>query len=384
MLNCKKCQSPMPEGAMFCPWCGTQQIKEQKKQNTKSRGNGTGTVFKRPNGTWIAMKTLGWEIDSQGKKHRTTVSKSGFKTKREAVNYLPMLTEESSRAAKRLTTTFQDVYDLWEPTHQKTGGTMGCYTAAFKKFSAVWNVPLADITVDDLQDCMDDVEGKRTQQNMKTLCGMLYKYAIPRNLAALNMAQYLIVGGVSGIGKAGLPVAYLDALRENVGKVPYCDYVLAQCYLGFRPSELLALDAAHYNRREKAFVGGAKTDAGKDRTVTISPKIQPIIDRLTAGKIAGPIFCDTDGGKMTIEKYRREFYKVLDACGLENPIITVKGQELHTYTPHSCRHTFATLMKAVTADNKDKLALIGHTTEAMLRHYQDVEYTDLRRITDAI
>lgn len=384
MLNCKKCQSPLPEGALFCPWCGTQQIKEQKKQNTKSRGNGTGTVFRRPNGTWIAMKTLGWEIDGQGKKHRTTVSKSGFKTKREAVNYLPMLTEESSRAVKRLTTTFRDVYDLWEPTHQKTGGTMGCYTAAFKKFSAVWNVPLADITVDDLQDCMDDVEGKRTQQNMKTLCGLLYKYAIPRNLAALNMAQYLIVGGVSGIGKAGLPVVYLDTLRKNVGKVPYCDYVLAQCYLGFRPSELLALDAAHYNRREKAFVGGAKTDAGKDRTVTISPKIQPIIDRLTAGKIAGPIFCDTDGSRMTIEKYRREFYKVLERCGLENPIITVKGQELHTYTPHSCRHTFATLMKAVTADQKDKLALIGHTTGAMLRHYQDVEYTDLRRITDAI
>ena len=100
--------------------------------------------------------------------------------------------------------------------------------------------------------------------------------------------------------------------------------------------------------------------------------------------LAGPIFCDTDGSRMTIEKYRREFYKVLERCGLENPIITVKGQELHTYTPHSCRHTFATLMKAVTADSKDKLALIGHTTDTMLRHYQDVEYTDLRRITDAI
>lgn len=34
--------------------------------------------------------------------------------------------------------------------------------------------------------------------------------------------------------------------------------------------------------------------------------------------------------------------------------------------------------------DKDKLALIGHTSTEMLRHYQDVSLEDLRRITDAI
>ena len=41
-------------------------------------------------------------------------------------------------------------------------------------------------------------------------------------------------------------------------------------------------------------------------------------------------------------------------------------------------------MKAVQAPDKDKLALIGHTSTEMLRHYQDVDMEGLRRITDAI
>jgi len=34
--------------------------------------------------------------------------------------------------------------------------------------------------------------------------------------------------------------------------------------------------------------------------------------------------------------------------------------------------------------DKDKLELMGHTSTEMLRHYQDVNYEDLRRITDAL
>ena len=54
------------------------------------------------------------------------------------------------------------------------------------------------------------------------------------------------------------------------------------------------------------------------------------------------------------------------------------------YTPHSCRHTFATMMKRVTGSDKDKLELMGHTSTEMLRHYQDVSYEDLRKVTNAL
>ena len=219
---------------------------------------------------------------------------------------------------------------------------------------------------------------------MKALAGLVYKYAIPRNMAKLNMGQYLIVGGEEGSGKEGLPLEAVKSIEQAIGGVSGADYILCHCYLGFRPSEFLALDAKDYNRTERAFVGGSKTDAGRDRVVTVSPKIQPIIDRLVKDKIAGPIFCAKDGSQIGISAYRALFYGVLERCGVDNPIIDEGGVKRRKYTPHSCRHTFATLMKRVPGADKDKLELMGHTSSEMLRHYQDVSFEDLRRVTDML
>lgn len=379
-MKCRKCKEELPAGAKFCPACGAKQDIDQKP---KGRGNGTGSVYKLPNGTWIAIRVIGYTVDEAGKMHKETVSKSGFKTKKEAVMYLPNLTKKTKKE-QLAETTFKQVFDKWEPTHKKSKSTMDCYRAAVKKFEPVWDVPFRDITVDDLQECMDDVTGKRTQENMKAVCGLLYKYAIPRQLATLNMGQYLVVGGTSGLGKEGLPMEALEALRKNVNKVPYADYIVAQCYLGFRPSELLELTIQSYDRKNNTFTGGAKTEAGKNRIVTVSPKIQPIIDRLTCNKISGYVFCAEDGSKMELEEYREHFYEALEKCGIENPVTELDGVKRHKYTPHSARHTFASLMKKVSGADKDKLALIGHTSTEMLRHYQDVDIQSLKRITDAI
>lgn len=380
MEKCRKCHSEIPDGARYCPSCGAKQGTQQK---TKGRGNGTGSVYRRDNGSWVAMRVLRYTVDEDGKRHKVTVSKSGFKTKKEALAYLPSLTQESKREQQKQLT-FIQLYEKWEPTHRAGKDTLNCYRAAKKHFRPVWDLKMSEITVDDLQDCMDDVPGKRTQENMKALCGLLYKYAIPRHMATLNMGPYLVVGGVKGAGKDGLPLSDLQKLENKVGKIPYADYIVANCYLGFRPSELLDLDVKNYDRKEKTITGGAKTEAGKDRIVPIAPGIQPIIDRLAENKIAGPLFCDSDGKRMRIEVYRERFYQALEACGIDNPIIEVNKQQRRTYTPHSCRHTFATMLKEVKAPDKDKLVLIGHTSAEMLRHYQDTEIEGLRKIVNEL
>ena len=107
----------------------------------------------------------------------------------------------------------------------------------------------------------------------------------------------------------------------------------------------------------------------------MSPKIQPIINRLVKDKVSGPVFCVFDGSSIPLKSYREVFYGVLEALGLDNPTYEVDGKQ---------RHTFTTLMKRVEADSKDKLELIGHTSEEMLRYYQDVSISDLRKITDRI
>ena len=377
-MNCKKCKSDIPDGAMFCPACGVRQVPAPRKP--KSRGNGMGSVFKRGNG-WIAVKTIGYETDAAGKLHRITVSKSGFSTKKEAVMALPSLTKEKRKEPKEKLT-LKKAYEAWEPTHKAGKSTINCYRAALKWFAPLHYSKLEDIDVDDLQECMDECEaGKRTRQNMKAMMGLVYKWAIPRHQASMNLAQYLVVNAEENDAREGIPLDDLEKIRNLVGTNPYADHVVAQCYLGFRPSELLALDISAYNRNERAFVGGAKTDAGTNRTVTVSPKIQSIINRHVADRIAGQVFCKPDGSSLNIKAYRAEFYKLLEQAGIENP---VGNDGRKKYTPHSCRHTFATMMKSVSGSNKDKLALIGHTSDTMLRHYQDVSYEDLRKITDAL
>lgn len=377
-MQCRKCRADIPDESKFCLRCGA---KQDITQNHKNRGNGQGSVFQLPNKRWKAVKTIGYETGSDGKVRRITRSKSGFRTKKEALEYLPKIGTD----ARIKPVTFRQVYDAWEPTHRAGKSTMDCYRAAMRYFKPVYHMNIANITIDDLQECLDDCQkGKRTRENMKALCGLLYKYAIPRNLVTLNMGQYLIVGRGDSGAKEAIPEDAVKAIKQSVGIIPGADYVLCQCYLGFRPSEFLALDIENYNREQRAFMGGAKTEAGKDRVVTVSPKIQPIIDRLIENRTSGPVFCAGNGKRLSIEAYRGMFYDVLEKCGIENPATETNGVKRRKYTPHSCRHTFATMMKRVDGTDKDKLELIGHTSVEMLRYYQDVDYEDLRKITDAI
>lgn len=282
--------------------------------------------------------------------------------------------------------TMQQVYDAWLPTHQAGRDTLNCYKAAWRYFQPVSDIAISEVDIDDLQECLDECpKGKRTKQNMKAVCGLVFKYAIPRHMAALNLAEYLRINDNSDAAEhEGLPLEVLPKILTLIGSVPYADYVYCQCYMGFRPSEFLALDVKAYDRRKKAFVGGAKTDAGRNRTVTVSPKIQPIIDGLVKNRLGGPAFPDNSGDWMSIADYRDAFYKVLEAAGVDNPIAEINGVKRHRYTPHSCRHTFATLLKSVQAPDKDKQKLIGHSSAEMLRYYQDVDTDSLRKITDVI
>ena len=386
-LICKKCGREIPEDAVLCCYCG--QPAAPRSRKTKSRGNGQGSVYQLPNKRYIAVKTIGYYTDETGRIHRKTVSKR-FDRKKDAVAALPALGAEYTpewKREKKAKTTFKELYDLWLPTHRAGPSTIQNYKSAMKYFAPIYNVAAADVEIDDLQECLDECPyGKPTRRNMKTTAGLIYKYGLPRGYfpEKLNLADYLSVSGEDGARGQGFPLDVLEAIRQAVGHVKGADMVYCQCYLGFRPSEFLALNAEDYDAEKHTFTGGAKTAAGRNRIVTISPKIQTIIDALTADVSSGPIFRAENGDRMSLGVYRDRFYAVLDAIGVENPLLDKSGGFRHLYTPHSCRHTFATLMKRVAGADKDKLELIGHANNEQLRYYQDVELADLRRITDAI
>ena len=383
--NCRKCGVELPPDSAFCNRCGA---KQDISRSRKSRGNGQGTVYKEPNGKYRAIVTLRTYKDENGKYHRITKS-ARFDKKKDAVAALPELMNQAPAAKKKSGITFRELYDKWLPTHQAGKSTIDCYKAAMNYFKPIWHCRMDDIDIDDLQECIDECgKGKRTQQNMKAVCGLVYKFGIPRQMTpnSLNLAQFLRVNGDDTVARESFTDAQIEQIRAIIGKTDYADYVYCMIYLGFRPSEFLALSIDRYNKREKCFVGGAKTEAGINRVVTISPKIQPLVDTVIGNRSEGIVFCSVTGGAWNLKKFTEEaFYPVLEAAGIDNPIVEVAGgTKRHKYTPHTCRHTFATLMKRVEAPSKDKLGLIGHTSEEMLRYYQDISIDDLRKITDKI
>lgn len=375
--ECRLCGREMPVDAVYCPYCGKRIAPLAK--SAKKRGNGQGTVYKRGD-KYVAEKTLGYFVDESGRKHRKSVKKT-FDRKKDAVASLSAL--ESATAQKK-SVAFRTVYEKWFDTLTVDKSTQNCYSAAFKYFEALHFVPAPDIDIDDLQECIFSCPcGKRTRQNMKTVIGLIYKYGIPRGYfpEKLNLSDYISIRGDDGAGGVGLPDQYVETIKNSIGTVYGAELVYAHCYLGFRPAEFLALKHPNYDPVQKSFVGGAKTDAGKNRIVTVSPKIQSIVDEYS-GKNSEQFFCAPDGSVMDIKSYRDLFYSVLASNRLDNPIFEIAGKKRHTYTPHSCRHTFATLMKRVSGVAEDKLKLIGHTSEEMLRYYQDAPVEDLRKITD--
>lgn len=383
MEICKKCSEELPETAKYCPNCGK---KVQKEQGHRKRGNGQGCITQLDNGKYKVRVTLRYYTDIDGKRHRESRCKT-FDRKKDALAAVADLLTASGRGNNLVT--FRALYDKWLPTHNASKQTIDCYKAAYKYFAPIQDMPIDEIDVDDLQECIDDCpHGKRTKENMRALAGLLYKYGIPRHIIPenLNLAPFLTITGESAAHREAFNDIQIAQIQKACGSVPGAEEIFCMIYLGFRPSEFLALKCADYDSLHNCLVGGAKTDAGKGRTVTLSPKVKSIIEARAARGGLNPLFANSAGEQMSL-KYFTEFvfYRALDQIGIDNPIVTIAGgKQRHRYTPHTCRHTFATLLKRVAGADKDKQELIGHASAEMLRYYQDAPVEDLQKITDAI
>lgn len=377
-MPCKKCKKEMPAGAFFCPWCGADQKGPARKKRT--RPNGSGTAYKRGK-TWEARVIIGWEVLENGKLKPIPRTKSGFATKREALEYCPTLKKQALPPKKKRVRaegmTYKALYDAVIKRledRERSKQTVACYRAAMNYFAPLHHIDIRIIGVDDLQDCMDDCpKGKRTKENMKTIAGLICKYAMERDIIEKNYADFLFTGN----GKKGTrPPFTLDeteTIRKAVGIVPYADYVYFMIYSGYRPAELLSRQKAQYDDQNKCIWGGAKTDAGKDRAVTISPKILPILKKqlLTPGEL---LFPRIDTGEEMSTDYFRDycFAPCMEALGITDRV------------PYSARHAFANLLKLVSGSDTDKASLMGHTDASMTKKYQSADLSSLQQITDII
>lgn len=376
-MLCRKCKKEIPDNSIYCNFCGTKQTSDRP---LKLRGNGQGCVYKEKNGKWKAEITLGYDKkelpDGSTKLLRKKATKTGFATKKEALEYLPQLRQAVPTV--NLNIKFKDHYEAWLAIHERkvTNDTVNCYKAAYKYFSSLYYVEISKIRTEHLQKCIDECpKGTRTKKNMKSLTTALWRYAIQNDIVDRNYAEFIYIPPEEQTEKTIFTSEQIELMWQNITNVPELKYVLVLIYTGMRIGEMISALSEKYYKKEQYFITGSKTKAGKDRAITISPRILPFFKDFGKGE-----YLFFDSNKKITEKYFRNniYYAALAKIGLD--VLLEDGS--HLYNPHCCRHTFATMMKNIDAPATDKQKLIGHSKFEMTAYYTHTDINSLKQITD--
>lgn len=323
-MVCCKCSAEIPDNSVFCNQCGKKQAASQSHK-PKTRGNGTGSVYKLPNGKWRAIKVIGYYMGEDGKKHKKTVSRSDFKTKKEAMNNLPLLNGEM----RKQDITIADLYKQWSDTHFRNIGKskISTYKTAYKKISKIYFSKIRDLRLNDLQPIVDDVKGAfYPKQDVKVLLNNLYRYAMINDYCEKNYAEYIKLPPLDTSKKDAFNSEEIQKLWNDYenGNL-FTGYVLIMIYTGMRYGEIAIITRDCIHLDKQYMVGGIKTEAGKNRQILIANKILPIVTDLY----------NTGNQKLMDipkEQFYDKYWEMIDRTGVRK------------LTPHCCRHTCATAL----------------------------------------
>lgn len=380
----KRCNRELQDDFAYCPYCGKNQSSDKPKNRRRTKG--TGSIYIRK--------------DNKSKPYAAASSVTGkqvylgaFATKREAENALK---DYEYNPVNGFNMTLEQLYEKWIKTkaYQKLGDSVKSnYASAYIKLKPLYKRKFRDLRTSDYQYIIDyydnphhevgaggklkylDKNGKGTYKvtntpkiceglgysalhKVKCLLTTLYTFAMKEDIVNKDYATFIELPEQEETTATRFTEVQLELIKQNVGKVPYMDYIYIMCYVNFRVSEFLELTPDRYKVTDSGihyFVGGKKTDAGKDRIVPVHPKIQQLVQKCIENE-GETIFCRIHGGSEFGKAMNKDYFlkycfrPAMQAIGLSDE-----------YTPHSCRRTFSTRMSAAGAREEDIIALMGHT-----------------------
>ena len=380
----KRCNRELQDDFIFCPYCGKNQSSDKPKSRRRTKG--TGSIYIRK--------------DSKSKPYAAASSVTGkqvylgaFATKREAENALK---DYEYNPVNGFNMTLEQLHEKWMKTkaYAKLGDSVKSnYASAYIKLKPLYKRKFRDLRTSVYQYIIDyydnphhevgaggklkylDKNGKGTYKvtntpkiceglgysalhKVKCLLTTLYTFAMKEDIVNKDYATFIELPEQEETTATRFTEVQLELIKQNVGKVPYMDYIYIMCYVNFRVSEFLELTPDRYKVTDSGihyFVGGKKTDAGKDRIVPVHPKIQQLVQKCIENE-GETIFCRIHGGSEFGKAMNKDYFlkycfrPAMQAIGLSDE-----------YTPHSCRRTFSTRMSAAGAREEDIIALMGHT-----------------------
>ena len=367
----KKCGRELDDNFLYCPYCGRKQVKERKKLFRTP--NGYGSVIKlseRRRRPW-AVRVTDKFID--GKQLYRYISYHETKTEAEKA----LAAEQICPTSPKANITLEQLYLEWKETPAFKGiskQTQDNYTSAYKHLKPLHKVIFTNLRTAHMQKVIDGATRKvngedvplsySSKSKIKLLLNLLYKYAMQNDITSKNYAEFIKIKRVDKKEKEIFTDLEIETLLKN-DTVPYVDVILILIYTGMRISELLELTKFAVDFKNDTITGGLKTDAGRDRTIPIHPKIKGYL-KSWYDKSNGILIFKNDHEPITPNYFRKFIYYPL----LEQLNITRR-------TPHATRHTFATLLARNGADTNAIKNILGHTDYAFTSDtytHVDVEF----------
>lgn len=413
LIKCPECELQVSDKALSCPHCGN-----PLKSEVKNRGkNKSGRRRRLPNG-------FGQITEIKGKNLRNrfrvlvTVGKTPegkyickllkpnayFATYNEA--YAALIEYNRNPYDLDSDMTMRELYDKWVEIQEKkdTQSYMRTVTSAWQYCSSIYGMRVKDVRARHIKGCMTEgyrieTRGKNkgrkvyappnTQARIKSVLNLLLDYAVENELTNMNYSRTFdlsdeIISDISKTKRGHVPFTSeeMDVLWNNVGKIKYVDWILIQCYMGWRPQELVKLKLDEINIDDWYMTGGMKTDAGKQRIVPIHTKIREFVKQnYDFAKSIGSEYLinekgqtHSDSWKMTYDKYNYRFEKTMDALNIITP-----------HRPHDPRVTFVTMGKKAGVDEYALKEMVGHSIQDVTEStytVRDVEWlrSDLEKI----
>lgn len=361
LITCKECGLPVSDKAISCPHCGIPMKEEKKssKRNTPRRmrlPNGFGQITELKNKNlrkpFRVMITVG--KTREGKPISKILKPEGyFATYNEA--YMALVEYNKNPYELDECITVRELYEIWIEEYKKklkSTSSIRTITSAWAYCSSIENINVRQLRPHHIKAAMDTCESKNTQNRIKSVFNLMLDFALERDLVDKNYARtFKVEAAETNNNHISFTEEEMNILWENIS-IPFVNYILIECYTGWRPQELCNLLLKNINLNDETMIGGMKTEAGTDRIVPIHSKILPLVKKmymLASNMNAKTLVIDMDGKSMTYDRYYKAFKRVLADLSIGN-----------THRPHDCRKQFITMAKNANMDEYAIKKIVGH------------------------
>ena len=285
-----------------------------------------------------------------------SLKRSNAITNEEARNLAPDLFDKIQEKTQKKIPTFKEIYETLdaEEFSKLSNSARKGYNSWIKHFKSIYDRPINNITLADLQFIFDNDGSKNgTQVHMKVLCSKIFEYAVIHQYISrdYDYTSYIRIAEFEQSTKH-YPFTMDEIKKLKALDTSEAHLILIYIYTGLRAGELLNIDRNNIHIDEPCdddgskmmisyIITGSKTDAGKNRIVPIHDDIkQFVIDELITPS------------KRLIDCT----YASLNSTALS----IVNGCLKATHTMHDTRQTFASLCQLYNVDVYARKKILGH------------------------